>query len=103
MTARDSTPFFALERLEKLYARTEAWRSQANCRGKTKLFYPKVGGTRQAQAAQAICRGCAVREQCLDYALENREMFGVWGGLTEPERRRLRGQLDRKRRQLGAA
>jgi len=39
-----------------------------------------------------VCKGCEVREQCLDYALANGEKFGIWGGLSERERRRLRRQ-----------
>lgn len=40
--------------------------------------------------AKAICRGCPVRRECLAYALANREPFGIWGGCSERERRRLR-------------
>lgn len=54
------------------------------------LFFPEQGGS--VRAAKRICRGCAVRVQCLEYALENREAFGVWGGLAERERRRVRRQ-----------
>jgi WhiB family redox-sensing transcriptional regulator len=37
-----------------------------------------------------VCRGCVVREECLEYALSNGEKFGIWGGMSERERRRLR-------------
>jgi WhiB family redox-sensing transcriptional regulator len=37
-----------------------------------------------------VCRGCVVRNECLEYALVNGEKFGIWGGLSERERRRLR-------------
>jgi WhiB family redox-sensing transcriptional regulator len=50
-------------------------------------FYPERGyGTR---AAKAVCAACPVRPECLAYALERGERFGVWGGMSERERRRL--------------
>ena len=39
-----------------------------------------------------MCRGCVVREDCLEYALQNGEKFGIWGGMSERERRRIRRQ-----------
>lgn len=45
------------------------------------------------ELAKSICETCAVREECLEYALETREPYGIWGGLTEVERKaRLRGR-----------
>ena len=52
------------------------------------IFYPEKGGS--TYAAKMICRGCVVRAECLEYALEHGERFGIWGGLSEQERRRLR-------------
>ena len=52
------------------------------------LFYPQRGGT--ARPAKLICEFCPVKQECLDYAIENGEKHGVWGGLSERERRRLR-------------
>jgi WhiB family redox-sensing transcriptional regulator len=40
--------------------------------------------------AKRICSGCEVRAECLEYALAHDERFGIWGGLSERERRRLR-------------
>ena len=51
-------------------------------------FYPEKGGS--TREAKLVCRGCPVTQECLSYALENAEMFGVWGGLSERERRRLK-------------
>ncbi len=48
------------------------------------LWFPEKGGS--VRAAKRICGGCAVRAECLAYALENDEQFGVWGGLSERER-----------------
>jgi WhiB family redox-sensing transcriptional regulator len=49
----------------------------------------KGGSTRQAKK---VCSGCEVRAECLTYALEHNERFGVWGGLSERERRQLDGK-----------
>lgn len=63
------------------------WTSQAACRGSDPdtLF---VQGAAQNRA-KAVCMGCAVRAECLADALDNRVEFGVWGGMTERERRAL--------------
>lgn len=51
------------------------------------LFYPEKGGS--TREAKRICASCPVRAECLVFALENVERFGIWGGLSERERRRL--------------
>jgi WhiB family redox-sensing transcriptional regulator len=51
-------------------------------------FFPEKGGS--TREAKKICTSCEVRSQCLEYALENDERFGIWGGLSERERRKLR-------------
>ncbi len=73
-----------------LYGRQEReWQGRANCMGvDPDLFFPERGAS--TREAKAVCRGCVVREDCLDYALSNGEKFGIWGGLSERERRRLR-------------
>lgn len=50
-------------------------------------FFPEKGVP--TRPAKAVCARCPVRETCLKYALDNNERFGVWGGLSERERRRL--------------
>ncbi len=66
----------------------EQWREFARCLGADPdLFYPVSDDA--AEAAKAICAVCPVRELCLEYALTAREKEGVWGGLTEKERRRV--------------
>lgn len=52
------------------------------------LFFPDKGGA--TKEAKRVCGGCPVKGECLAFALENQERFGVWGGLSERERRRLR-------------
>lgn len=69
-----------------------AWMLQGSCRGAdTREFFPSNGVG--VEAAQRICKACAVREECLEYALQNHIEQGVWGGASERERRRiLRGR-----------
>ena len=67
------------------------WQDQANCLGvDPDLFFPERGAS--TREAKEVCRGCVVRTDCLEYALVNGEKFGIWGGLSERERRRLRRQ-----------
>lgn len=66
-----------------------SWQGQANCLGvDPDMFFPERGAS--TRDAKAVCRGCVVRDECLEYALVNGEKFGIWGGLSERERRRLR-------------
>jgi len=67
---------------------TMSWREWARCRGvDPEIFYPPEED--DALEAKSICADCPVREVCLDYALSRREKMGVWGGMTERERRAL--------------
>lgn len=67
------------------------WQSQANCLGvDPDLFFPERGAS--TREAKTVCRACVVRSECLEYALINGEKFGIWGGLSERERRRIRRQ-----------
>lgn len=52
------------------------------------IFYPEKGGS--TREAKKVCAGCPVAAECLQYALDNQERFGVWGSLSERERRHLR-------------
>jgi hypothetical protein len=62
------------------------WREQAACRGTDlNLFFPERGQT--AEPARQICAQCPVRQPCLDYAITNQIVDGIWGGLTVRERR----------------
>ena len=65
------------------------WRELAACRGTDLgVFFPERGES--AGPARRVCAACPVRQACLDYAISNRIAYGVWGGLTERERRALR-------------
>jgi WhiB family redox-sensing transcriptional regulator len=77
----------------------EAWQVKAACRGPyASVFFPPSHFERKDEKlarearAKAICAGCHVRKECLDYALRIREPHGIWGGLNEAERRALLGR-----------
>jgi WhiB family transcriptional regulator, redox-sensing transcriptional regulator len=79
-----------------------AWRDRAACLEEDpECFFP-VGTTGpaldQIEEAKAVCRGCEVVAQCLAYALETHQDYGVWGGLSEDERRALRRSRQRRQR-----
>jgi WhiB family redox-sensing transcriptional regulator len=66
-----------------------AWQVDALCaQTDPEAFFPEKGGS--TRDAKRICASCEVKAQCLEYALQNDERFGIWGGLSERERRRLR-------------
>ena len=78
------------------------WRSLAACRDvDPELFFP-IGNTgpalRQIEEAKQVCTRCKVTEECLRWALENAQDSGVWGGLSEDERRALK-----RRARVGAS
>jgi WhiB family redox-sensing transcriptional regulator len=65
------------------------WHGRALCaQTDPEAFFPEKGGS--TRDAKKICTGCEVRSECLSYALANDERFGIWGGLSERERRRLK-------------
>jgi len=66
-----------------------AWQSDSLCaQTDPEAFFPEKGGS--TRDAKKICASCEVRTRCLEYALQNDERFGIWGGLSERERRKLR-------------
>ena len=65
------------------------WQDRALCaQTDPEAFFPEKGGS--PREAKKVCRGCEVRLECLEYALERDERFGIYGGLSERERRRLK-------------
>jgi len=65
------------------------WQARALCaQTDPEAFFPEKGGS--TRDAKRVCGACVVRSECLEYALSNDERFGIWGGLSERERRRLR-------------
>ncbi|AGP31397.1 putative WhiB transcription regulator [Corynebacterium terpenotabidum Y-11] len=70
----------------------QEWQEQALCaQTDPEAFFPEKGGS--TREAKRICRACGVRDECLEYALAHDERFGIWGGLSERERRRLKKRL----------
>ncbi len=67
----------------------DEWQDRALCaQTDPEAFFPEKGGS--TREAKRICSGCEVKADCLEYALHNDERFGIWGGMSERERRRLK-------------
>lgn len=65
------------------------WQERALCaQTDPEAFFPEKGGS--TREAKRVCLACEVRADCLEYALANDERFGIWGGLSERERRRVK-------------
>ena len=68
-------------------AEEQTWQDRALCaQTDPEAFFPEKGGS--TREAKRVCRSCEVRAECLEYALGHDERFGIWGGLSERERRR---------------
>jgi WhiB family redox-sensing transcriptional regulator len=66
-----------------------SWQERALCaQTDPEAFFPEKGGS--TREAKRVCTVCEVRSACLTYALEHDERFGIWGGLSERERRRMK-------------
>jgi WhiB family redox-sensing transcriptional regulator len=83
---------------------TTGWRSRAACLGMdSESFFP-LGTTglalEQITRAKAVCAQCPARNACLDWALATHQEAGIWGGLTEDERRALRRNRQHRRSHL---
>lgn len=78
------------------------WRAKAACRDKDpELFFPvgnNSSSNQQVEEAKVVCRTCNVADNCLRCALETSQDYGVWGGLSEDERRSLKRRAMRARR-----
>lgn len=79
-----------------------SWQEYANCLGvDPDLFFPERGAS--TREAKEVCRGCVVKDDCLEFALNNGEKFGIWGGMSERERRRIRRKRALERQRVAAA
>ena len=68
------------------------WQEQALCsQTDPEAFFPDKGGS--TREAKRICGRCDVKAECLQYALDREERYGVWGGLSERERRNLKRRV----------
>ncbi|WP_082984847.1 WhiB family transcriptional regulator [Mycobacterium sp. 1245499.0] len=74
-------------------AEQESWRERALCAqiDTGDMFYPDKGGS--TREPKLVCSMCEVRVECLSYALDRDERWGIWGGLSERERRRLKREI----------
>lgn len=74
------------------------WQTDALCRQvDADAFFPEKGGS--SVAMKRICNVCPVKQDCLEYALDNDERYGIWGGTSERERARMK----REQRQAQAS
>jgi WhiB family redox-sensing transcriptional regulator len=82
------------------------WRAAAAClSADPDLFFPISKGAvtdRQVTVALRVCAGCAVRQPCLDFAMQTAEANGIWGGTTPEERIRARRKATRRRKEAQA-
>jgi WhiB family redox-sensing transcriptional regulator len=80
----------------------DEWRAKAACvREDPELFFPNGNSGpyfSQIEKAKRVCGRCAVAETCLRYALDTKQDSGIWGGLTDDERKALRRKMARTRR-----
>lgn len=75
------------------------WKDEAACKGlETNQFFPEKGFNTTAEEAKLICNRCSVKQKCLDYALTNHIMQGVWGGKTGNQRKEYLRLRNRSRR-----
>ena len=69
-----------------------SWQEKALCaQTDPESFFPEKGGS--TREAKRVCQGCEVQAECLEWALAHDERFGIWGGLSERERRRVKRQV----------
>jgi hypothetical protein len=77
---------------DELADEPEPWTKRALCaQTDPDAFFPEKGGS--TREAKRICLDCEVKDECLNYALAHDERFGIWGGLSERERRKFKKQL----------
>lgn len=85
-----------MQRISKKLLQPIDWQAYARCTEvDPEIFFPERGGS--SKAARAVCADCPVKMECLEYALNNKEQFGIWGGTSERERRRLRRERAARR------
>lgn len=74
------------------------WQAHAACRGTDPdLFFTGRGDSRRVEMARAVCLECPVRWLCANYALDNLETVGMWGGFSERQRRPLRANREKRK------
>ena len=74
--------------MDQLLVMDQEWQDQAACREiPLETFFPPA--EQEATDAKSVCLGCCVKNECLEFAIQAGERFGIWGGLTPQERRSL--------------
>ena len=75
----------------KLVLEDVTWMADAACRSRSDIdFFPEIGYNGKAPLAIAVCDTCKVKEDCVEFAIENKIEHGIWGGLSPQQRRRYR-------------
>ena len=88
----DRFPDVDLDMLPMNPSPPDLWQDRAACFGiDPDVFFPDLRG--RGRAGARVLRRCRIREECLAWALKNGERYGVWGGLTEQQRRRVQRQV----------
>ena len=75
------------------------WMDEAKCKGMTHMFFPEQGDENNyVERAKAICATCSVKDDCLQFALDNCFVYGIWGGMSARQRKTHKAQLRRAKR-----
>jgi WhiB family redox-sensing transcriptional regulator len=75
------------------------WMEEAMCKGLTHMFFPEQGDENKfVERAKAICATCTVKDDCLEFALDNSFIYGIWGGMSSRQRKTYKSELRRKGR-----
>ena len=86
---------------EVFFPEPPAWQRQGACLGAhPDLFFPEKG--QSTKPAKKICKNCQVKEECLQFALDRGERFGIWGGMSEKKRRKFKAKRARRDRNNGS-
>lgn len=79
------------------YRDPDDWRTRADCRSvDPALWHPETGHEQDSRKARRICHQCPVEGQCLNYALDQDIRYGIYGGMSKTDRRRLRREERRE-------
>jgi WhiB family transcriptional regulator, redox-sensing transcriptional regulator len=87
-----------MEAMSRHLSGEEGWEERGACRGGDVELFFSVEEEEQKQALE-FCARCEVRAECLEFAIENREMYGIWGGMLESDRRAFIRDLRRRERE----
>lgn len=86
----ENDPYMQLLNDHRLYDSDMTWMEHAKCKGRTDItFFPEPGESHLMVNAKKFCNDCPVRERCLRWAVTNQIPYGVWGGQSANERKKL--------------